>query len=733
MKSNGKRIFTTTAMWILAALAAGQPHAAQAPLSRAEMRAALTQLPAPVFPAGDLAAKSALAARSVKLDPALLQLSDEVSTKGPGDLASKAAAVGVPARQQRVMVTLYANDQASVAQLERSVRSLGGQVQADFRNAVFALVPVPAIERLGALDPLYFAAPQAMLRPAQLSAAAAGIRDGISASRIEHLQKAGITGKGVKIGVLDFGFQGLSKLVASGSLPKPKATRSFDDKPLENGEIHGTACVEVIHDMAPDAELYLASIGSAGTGDLKAAGDWLHAQGADIISFSGGTQLSPHDGTGIDDQIVDDLVAKGVVWISAAGNEADAHWSGTVRDTGKPYVEFEDGRNGFLVKALPNGQLSVVVTWDDWGSNPLVPTSSEDIDAYLFRFDGGTADFRTPVASSRREQRGRSYPAEAIRLSAKPDEVFVLVLRAVHLTRPVKLHVATDPGEMEPTNPSGSVGSPATARTGIAVGAVDVVRGSLEVFSGQGPTDDGRVKPDVSAPDRIVTFSYRGQNPEGRFSGTSAACPHVSGFAALLRQMYPRATTEELRRLIVQNVRAMGPGAPNNQFGYGHIDGSKLGPAPDTGAAPGGGELVDDVPGIFGSGITQRDLEQLWLTARRGGEREDLKIVTGRPSYKIGDGLKVGLRSDRACNYMLIDRDPNGHFTVLAPAAGRGKLDAGERYALPEGETWQVGEPAGQEGLLVVCSSRQVDLKSWLRNPVAGAVWFATTTFTVER
>jgi hypothetical protein len=125
-------------------------------------------------------------------------------------------------------------------------------------------------------------------------------------------------------------------------------------------------------------------------------------------------------------------------------------------------------------------------------------------------------------------------------------------------------------------------------------------------------------------------------------------------------------------------------------------------------------------------------LERLWEMARDAGDRDDLRVVTGNPSYRIGDGLKVGIRSDRACNYMLVHRSSNGDFTVLAPDRGDTRLRAGERYALPEGETWEVTAPAGRDGLMVICASREVELESWIRNPNRD-VWFASVTYNVTR
>ncbi len=66
---------------------------------------------------------------------------------------------------------------------------------------------------------------------------------------------------------------------------------------------------------------------------------------------------------------------------------------------------------------------------------------------------------------------------------------------------------------------------------------------SVAGFSSRGPTQDGRIKPDVMAPGQSV-WSALGQDPNGdgttyvQYQGTSMATPTVAGSAALVRQYY---------------------------------------------------------------------------------------------------------------------------------------------------------------------------------------------------
>ncbi|MFJ3195589.1 S8 family peptidase [Streptomyces griseoviridis] len=110
-----------------------------------------------------------------------------------------------------------------------------------------------------------------------------------------------------------------------------------------------------------------------------------------------------------------------------------------------------------------------------------------------------------------------------------------------------------------------TVGSPGSAAAALTVGAVDD-KDKLAPFSSRGPTADGTIKPDVTAPGVDITAAAApgsvidkevGQNPAGylTISGTSMATPHVAGAAAILKQQHPDWGYAELKGALTGSTK----------------------------------------------------------------------------------------------------------------------------------------------------------------------------------
>jgi hypothetical protein len=146
-----------------------------------------------------------------------------------------------------------------------------------------------------------------------------------------------------------------------------------------------------------------------------------------------------------------------------------------------------------------------------------------------------------------------------------------------------------------PYSAAGSITEPASSPYVLAVGAADgsgdnvcesdlPVANSpgdsgtypLEAFSSQGPTIDGRIKPDILAFDGVNSNEFA-----GGFCGTSSAAPHVAGAAALALAADPTMDASQLQAFLEQRASGSASGVPNNPptnaSGHGVLD---LGAAP---------------------------------------------------------------------------------------------------------------------------------------------------------
>jgi subtilisin family serine protease len=112
--------------------------------------------------------------------------------------------------------------------------------------------------------------------------------------------------------------------------------------------------------------------------------------------------------------------------------------------------------------------------------------------------------------------------------------------------------------------------------------------GSLAWFSSSGPTRDGRLKPELSAPASAVTSSLSTDvvrdansnpyidpdNQHQTLPGTSFSSPHVAGAFAQLLSLNPTLDAIQLRSLVTATARvdANVTPVPNNDWGYGKLD-----------------------------------------------------------------------------------------------------------------------------------------------------------------
>ena len=428
---------------------------------------------------------------------------------------------------------------------------------------------------------------------------------GVDAHGAAAWHQAGITGQGIKVGVVDVDFLGISDLLGT-ELPTTVHARCYTDVDTFTANIsdceeddededdvveyHGTAVAEAVLDVAPDVTLYVSNPPSRA--DLRATTDWMIAQGVQVINHSvGWTWDGPGDGTSPRSnsplKTVDAAVAGGILWVNGAGNHADDTWFKRPyrdRNSSNGLVEFssDDAFNGvFLVAEEP---VLFQLRWaDTWGG------ATRDLDLLLIGQDlpthadcqgllTGLPANRGVVACSKSEQSGEAGHDPFERFTYIPPKTgvyFVAVINGniVNLNWVQVQEFFGNVRLMEHVTEYGStLNPPESANPGLlAVGAApwdDV--DDIESFSSRGPTPDGRIKPDLVGADRGDSVTY---GPY-RFPGTSQAAPHVAGLAALILQLFPTLTPARVAAYLKEQAQQRSEPRPdnrdpNNIWGYG--------------------------------------------------------------------------------------------------------------------------------------------------------------------
>lgn len=387
----------------------------------------------------------------------------------------------------------------------------------------------------------------------------------------------------------------------------------------------GTAMLEIVHDLAPGARVFFAN--SETSLEFEQAVNWVAANaevGVDDVGFF----TPPYDGTSSVSANTANALNNSAnpvrAYFTAVGNFARMHYAGQYVDSGVDgtatvgfpgdFHLFQPTSSTSDVLALgsriadpiylPAGaNVAIQLVWND----PL-GASGNDYDLFLTQDTTGTL-----VQQSRNPQTGTQDPVEALAYTNNTGaagyfDIFIQNSQNKAAPRTFDMFILSNPcagpgparlastGEDHNYNTvSGSIvaesdagGSPVSI---ISAGAANqATPDTIETYSSNGPTLDGRLKPDVTGVDGVSVTGAGGfgSSPPGTFPqtffGTSAAAPHGAGVAALLLQADPcllNGTTgardsvtarTNLRNLILNNAVPLGSSPPNNVFGHGRID-----------------------------------------------------------------------------------------------------------------------------------------------------------------
>jgi subtilisin family serine protease len=127
------------------------------------------------------------------------------------------------------------------------------------------------------------------------------------------------------------------------------------------------------------------------------------------------------------------------------------------------------------------------------------------------------------------------------------------------------------------TTDDSTVGSLGCGHRVLTVANLDAARNSINISSSQGPTRDGRTKPDVAAPGTNIVAAKGFSTDREQWiamTGTSMASPFVCGVAGLMLAINPTLTAAQVEGIMRSTAKPL-PGGSFvwcNDTGFGVID-----------------------------------------------------------------------------------------------------------------------------------------------------------------
>ena len=451
-----------------------------------------------------------------------------------------------------------------------AIRQAGGTIVNAHpgEHAVRAYVPIDRIEGLAADRKVRFVSPAN-----KAVTQAAGVDDG---GVVGHLadkarEQFHVDGSGVKVGILsdsiDNGKGALEEAYRTGAVDRDHLHVVSDQAGTGAGE--GLAMAEIVHALAPGAELYFAT-GFGGDAQMAANVRALQAEGCTVIidDVSYGNESPFQDGR--ISRAVAEVTAKGALYFSSAGNSGSVKhntsstWEGDFVDGGA-LPDMPNGPQRF--HAFAPGQLAdqvrgrssqwAALFWADPEEG-----SSNQYNLYVVDAQGHVTGAGTTSHT------GTQPPLQIVEAIKAGDNI---IITRSEDAKPLFLRLETPRAALTVSTGGATRGHNAsTAKNAFSVAAIEALnppqpfKGGLstpvEVYSSDGPrhmffNPDGSpitpgnltsmggrkfAKPDIVAADAVQT----GVPDFQPFRGTSAASPHAGAVAALVLS-YDRSLTAD--------------------------------------------------------------------------------------------------------------------------------------------------------------------------------------------
>lgn len=496
-----------------------------------------------------------------------------------------------PEADGRLQVDIILSDVAGIKPVLQLLESNGGVVRA----VSAAYHRISARVRLTDLEPL--AAISEVRRVRQAIPALTNKVDTSEGDLTHGAQQArgffGVDGTGVKVCVLSDGVDSLATAQGTGDLP------AVDVLPGQAGSgDEGTAMLEIVHDLAPGADLGFATAvtdePTFAQNILDLAADGCGIIVDDVIYLD----ESPFQ-DGPVAQAVNTVTASGVLYFSSAGNEGNKDdltsgtWEGDFVPNGTPDAlagagpvhDFGDGGQSILVE-FGGGNPPLLI----WAEHYDFSTGLASTDYDLYDLNGTLTTVFDASFDTQDGAGGDDFPIEFIGGGAFSGERLVVAKFANGTT-------SSDPmfnlilfrGELDDAlTTSGTTRGHSAAADAFSVAATPAAASfdgvtpdgpfpglftsanETESFSADGPrriildpagaeltpgnrTSTGgvvRQKPDITAADGVST-SAPGFST---FYGTSAAAPHAAAIAALLKSAQPGLTPAQVRTALINSA-----------------------------------------------------------------------------------------------------------------------------------------------------------------------------------
>ena len=575
-------------------------------------------------PSGDRLQQAPRAVKTAsRLDGRLAAVAASATSRGAAAALATARRSRLATQAGRIRVLV----EGPSALTRKAIVGVGGSVESDADGLIEAMVPPEGLRGLARARGV------GSVRSPHRMAALAVDSEGVAATGANAWHAAGATGAGSKVAVIDLGFGDYAARQAAGELPAGLITQDYCGG-LGAPEPHGTAVAEIVHEMAPSAQLYLICINSLP--DLKLAEDYAKANGITIVNHSvGWFNAGRGDGSGgptTVDGIVADARANGILWVNAAGNEAQRHWNGSYSDPDANGVHnFAPGDEGNTLVVGQNQWLCADLKWDSW------PLSNQDFDFYLVR----SSDF-VIVNGSEGFQTGSQPPIEGFcHFNSGPAQSFFLAIVNFAATTAPRFDLFVDiANALQYRNADGSLIEPASSPHAFAAGAICHQSDALEPYSSQGPTIDGRIKPDIAGQSAVTSGIYGAFSVCGAsgFAGTSSSAPHAAGAAALWKGLDPLSSGDAIRGLLVADALDLGVAGLDSLFGAGKLRLPTAAPLAVTlpGAA---GTVTKTAIGVAGTvnprGVPTTYRWQYGLTTAYGSQTTEANAGTGRAAVPV--------------------------------------------------------------------------------------------------